>query len=300
MLGITILGNNSALPAHERHPSAQVLTTPEHLLLFDCGEGTQMQLSRYKIRRSKINYIFISHLHGDHYFGLPGLLNSMGLQGRTQDLHLFIPEKLKEILDLQFEAANAELSFKLNYHFLKEEGILVDEKKFQVSCFRVQHRIECWGFLFKEKKNLRKILPDECLKYEVPSSFYERLHKGDHYTNKDGRLIKNEWVTTEAPAPKSYAYSADTIYDETLCDKVKNVNLLFHETTYLNDLEERASSRFHSTSKQAAMIAKQANVKRLIIGHFSSKYDVLDEFEKEAREVFENCDLAVEGVTYLL
>ena len=300
MLGITILGNNSALPAHERHPSAQVLTTPEHLLLFDCGEGTQMQLSRYKIRRSKINYIFISHLHGDHYFGLPGLLNSMGLQGRTQELHLFIPEKLKAILDLQFEAANAELFFKLHYHFLQEEGVLVDEKKFRVSCFKVQHRIECWGFLFKEKKHLRKILPDECIKHDIPSSFYERLHKGEDYISKDGNTIKNEWVTTEAPAPKSYAYSADTIYDETLVDKVKNVNLLFHEATYLNDLEERAASRFHSTSKQAAMIAKHANVKRLIIGHFSSKYDVLDEFEKEAREVFENCDLAIEGVTYLI
>ncbi|MGE5106501.1 MAG: ribonuclease Z [Sphingobacteriales bacterium] len=300
MLGITILGNNSALPAHDRHPTAQILTTSEHLLLFDCGEGTQMQLSRYKIRRSKINYIFISHLHGDHYFGLPGLLNSMGLQGRTQDLHLFIPEKLKEILDLQFEAANAELPFKLHYHFLQEEGMLVDEKKFRVSCFRVQHRIECWGFLFIEKKHTRKILPDECLKYEIPSSFYERLHKGEDYTAKDGSVIKNEWVTTEAPAPKSYAYSADTIYDESLVNKVKNVNLLFHEATYLHELEERATSRFHSTTKQAAMIAKKANVKRLIIGHFSSKYDVLDEFEIEAREVFTNCDLAIEGVTYLL
>lgn len=300
MLGITILGNNSALPAHDRHPAAQLLTTPEHLLLFDCGEGTQMQLARYKIRRSKINYIFISHLHGDHYFGLPGLLNSMGLQGRTQDLHLFIPGKLKEILDLQFEAANAVMPFKIHYHFLEEEGVILEEKKFTVSCFKVQHRIECWGFLFSEKKYPRKILPDECIKHEIPASFYERLHYGEDYTNKNGELIKNEWVTKAATPPKSYAYSADTIYDESLASVVKEVNLLFHEATYLSDQEERAASRFHSTSKQAAMIAKKANVNRLIIGHFSSKYDELDEFEKEAKEVFENCELAIEGVTYLL
>ena len=300
MLGLTILGNNSALPAHDRHPAAQLLTTPEHLLLFDCGEGTQMQLARYKIRRSKINYIFISHLHGDHYFGLPGLLNSMGLQGRTQELHLFIPSKLKAILDLQFEAANAVMPFKIHYHFLEEEGVLLDEKRFKVSCFKVQHRIECWGFLFCEKKYPRKILPDECIKYKIPSSFYESLHYGKDYTNKNGEVIKNEWVTKAATPPKSYAYSADTIYDEGLVDIVKEVNLLFHEATYLHDQEERAASRFHSTSKQAAMIAKKANAKKLLLGHFSSKYDLLDEFEKEAKEVFENCELAVEGVTYLL
>ena len=300
MLGITILGNNSALPAHDRHPTAQLLTTPEHLLLFDCGEGTQMQLARYKIRRSKINYIFISHLHGDHYFGLPGLLNSMGLQGRTQDLHLFIPEKLKAILDLQFEAANAVLPFKIHFHFLEKEGVTLEEKKFKVSCFKVQHRIECWGFLFCEIKYPRKILPDQCTKHEIPSAFYERLHWGEDYTNKNGEVIKNELVTKAAAPPKSYAYSADTIYDENMAAHIKEVSLLFHETTYLQIDEERAAARFHSTTKQAAMIAKQANVKRLIIGHFSSKYDVLDEFEKEAREVFENCDLAIEGVTYLL
>ncbi|HET9055225.1 MAG TPA: ribonuclease Z [Chitinophagaceae bacterium] len=300
MQGITILGNNSALPAHERHPSAQVLTTSEHLLLFDCGEGTQMQLSRYKVRRSKINYIFISHMHGDHYFGLPGLLNSMGLQGRTQELHLFIPEKLKEILDLQFEAANAELPFKLNYHFLQEEGVIVDEKRFQVSCFRVRHRIECWGFLFKQKKHPRKILPDKCHNYQIPSSFYERLQEGEDYKNKDGTIVKNDWVTSEATAPKSYAYCGDTIYDEGLITKIKNVTLLFHEATYLHEWEEKAASRFHSTSKQAAMIAKQANVKKLLIGHFSSKYETLDAFEKEAKEIFENSELALEGVTYLL
>lgn len=300
MLGITILGNNSALPAHDRHPTAQLLTTPEHLLLFDCGEGTQMQLARYKIRRSKINYIFISHLHGDHYFGLPGLLNSMGLQGRTQDLHLFIPEKLKAILELQFEAANAILPFKIYYHILQKEGIILEEKKFTVSCFKTQHRIECWGFLFKEKKHPRKILPEECIKYEIPSSFYERLHWGEDYTHKNGDIIKNDWVTTAAARPKSYAYSADTIYDENLVEVVKEVSLLFHETTYLQDQEERAAARFHATTVQAATIARKANVNRLIIGHFSSKYETLDEFEKEAKEVFENCELALEGVTYLL
>jgi ribonuclease Z len=298
MLAVTILGNNSALPAFDRHPTAQIVTMDEHLFLVDCGEGTQSQMAKYKIRRSKISHIFISHLHGDHYFGLIGLLTSMGLLGRQQEIHLFAPTLLKDIIDLQLKVADTQLPFDLLFHPLTEEGILIKENKFEVRCFKVQHRIECWGFKFNEVKPLRRINPDKAKEHEVPSSFFERLKSGEDYTTKENKIIKNEWVTETGVSPKSYAYSADTIYDERIIDKVKASTLLYHEATYLKDLEDRAISRFHCTSAQAATIAKKAKVEKLLIGHFSSKYEKLDDFEKEAKEVFENTELALEGVTY--
>jgi ribonuclease Z len=298
MLAVTILGNNSALPAFDRHPTSQVVTMDEHLLLVDCGEGTQMQIAKYKIRRSKINHIFISHLHGDHYFGLIGLITSMGLLGRTQDIHLYAPAPLKEMIDMQLEVADTALPFPLHFHALQEEGIIVKENKFEVSCFRVYHRIECWGFRFKQIKPLRKINPEKAREHDVPSSFFERLKCGEDYINKEGNIITNELVTTQALKGKSYAYSADTKYDERIIEKVRGTDLLYHEATYLKDLAERAEKRFHSTSVQAATIAKKANVQKLILGHFSSKYESLKEFEDEAREVFPNTELAIEGVTY--
>lgn len=298
MFAVTILGNNSALPAFDRHPTAQVITIDEHLFLVDCGEGTQSQMTKYKIRRSKISHIFISHLHGDHYFGLIGLLTSMGLLGRLQEIHLFAPSQLKEMIDMQLRVADTQLPFNLLFHPLTEEGIIIKENKFEVSCFIVQHRIECWGFKFSEVKPLRRINPDKAKEYEVPSSFFERLKRGEDYTTKENKIIKNEWVTEAGVQSKSYAYSADTIYDERIIDKVKEVSLLYHEATYLKNMEERASKRFHCTAAQAASIARKANVGKLLIGHFSSKYEKLDDFEREAKEVFENTELALEGVTY--
>jgi ribonuclease Z len=298
MLAVTILGNNSALPAYDRHPTAQLVTVDDQLFLVDCGEGTQVQLSKYRIRWGRINYIFISHLHGDHYFGLPGFLNSMGLLHREHDLHLFAPAPLQEILDLQFKAANTILPYTLHFHPLEKDSLLVKTDRFQVDCFSTKHRIECFGFRFQQVKAPRRINPEKAREYEVPASFYDRLKWGESYTTKQGNLISNELVTEKAAAPKSYAYCADTLYDEELIDKVKNVDILYHETTYLKDLEERAFSRFHSTTIQAAAIAQKASVGRLLIGHFSSKYDKLDVFEQEAREVFINTDLALEGVTY--
>jgi ribonuclease Z len=298
MLAVTILGNNSALPAFDRHPTAQVVTVDEHLFLIDCGEGTQSQMAKYKVRRSKISHIFISHLHGDHYFGLIGLLTSMGLLGRTQEIHLYAPILLKDIIDLQLKVADTELPYPLHFHPLTEEGIIVKENKFEVKCFKVQHRVECWGFWFGEIKPLRKINPEKAKDHEVPSSFFEHLKTGEDYTNKEGKLIKNEWVTDPGSKPKSYAYSADTIYDESLVDKIKASSLLYHEATYLKDMEDRANKRFHCTTAQAATIAKKAKVGKLLIGHFSSKYEKLEDFEKEARAVFANTELAIEGVTY--
>jgi ribonuclease Z len=298
MLAVTILGNNSALPAFDRHPTAQVVTMEEHIFLIDCGEGTQTQMGKYKIRRSKINHIFISHLHGDHYFGLIGLLTSMGLLGRSQDLHVYAPPALKDIIDLQLHVANILLPYPLHFHPLTEEGVILHESRLEVSCFHVYHRIECWGFKFREIRPFRRVNPDKARKHDVPSSFFERLKWGESYINKAGDLVENEWVTEPAPKAKSYAYSADTLFDERIIEKVRGVDLLYHETTYLKDLEDRAFKRFHSTTVQAATVAERAGVQRLIIGHFSSKYEKLDAFEQESREIFPHTDLALEGVTY--
>ncbi len=298
MFGVTILGNNSAIPAYDRHPTGQVVTLNDQVFLIDCGEGTQMQIARYRIRRSKIHHIFISHLHGDHYFGLIGLITSMGLLGREQELHLYAPAGLKEIIDLQLKVADTTLPFPLVFHPLEIEGLLVDTRKFSVECFATQHRIPCWGFIIREKRKPRKIDKEKVLQYDIPAVFYERLKDGDDYENKEGELIRNEWVTLANKPARSYAFCADTRFDESLIDKTKGVTLLYHEATYLKDLAERALARFHSTTVQAATIALRAGVGKLLIGHFSSKYEKLDEFKNEAQAVFPETDLAIEGVTY--
>ncbi|MBS1620561.1 MAG: ribonuclease Z [Bacteroidetes bacterium] len=298
MLAVTILGNNSAVPAFDRHPTSQVVTTDGTSFLVDCGEGTQIQMIHYKIRRSKISHIFISHLHGDHYFGLIGLINSFGLLNRLQDLHIFAPSPLQHLIELQLKVADTVLPFNLHFHTIRNEGVLLDEEKYSVTCFHTNHRIECYGFAFIEKKKPRRLLPEKAREFEIPSHFYDRLTHGEDYIKKDGSVVKNEWVTLEAAKGKVYAFCADTKYDESIIPHIDGADMIYHETTYLNNLAERAAARFHSTSGQAALIAQKANVKKLLIGHFSSKYESLDEFEKEAKAVFENTELALEGVTY--
>lgn len=303
MLAVTILGNNSALPAFDRHPTAQIVTMEDQIFLVDCGEGTQMQMAKYKIRRSKINHIFISHLHGDHYFGLIGLLTSMGLLGRSQDLHIHAPATLQEIIGLQLKVADIHLPYLLHFHSLSQPvpdqpATLVRETKFEVSCFPVVHRIECWGFVFREIRPFRRVNPEKARQHDIPASFFDRLKWGESYQKKDGSIVDNLLVTEAAHKARSYAYAADTMFDEHVAGYVRNVDLLYHETTYLKDLETQAGRRFHSTTVQAARIAAQADVHRLLIGHFSSKYEKLQPFEQEAREVFANTDLALEGVTY--
>ncbi len=298
MLGVTILGNNSALPAFDRHPTSQVVTLEDQLFLVDCGEGTQVQLSKYKIRWGRINHIFISHLHGDHYFGLPGLVNSMGLLSREHELHLYAPAPLNEILDLQLRAANAVLNYNLIFHPLENEGELFRSDRIRISCFATKHRIPCWGFKFEQVRMPRKVLPLEASAHNIPSSFFDQLKLGADYIDDEGRVVSNNLVTEPTAPPKSYAYTADTIYDEELVEKIRGVDLLYHETTYLKNLEERALARFHSTTHHAAHIASRAQVNRLLIGHFSSKYDKLEIFEHEAREIFPNTSLALEGVSY--
>lgn len=298
MFGVTILGNNSALPAYDRHPTSQVVTLDQFQFLVDCGEGTQMQLARYKIRRSRINHIFISHLHGDHYFGLPGLITSMGLLGRDTDLHLYAPPLIKPIIDMMLQAADTQFGYTLHFHPIEAEGTLVDDAKFSIECFRVFHRIECWGFIFREKKKPRKINKQTIGSYQLPGGYFEQLKMGDNITLENGEVVLNEQVTIPNTPAKSYAYCADTIYNLSVAEKVKDVTLLYHETTYLKDLEDRAFQRFHSTTAQAANIAIKAGAENLLIGHFSSKYEELEAFLDEAREIFPATDLAIEGVTY--
>ncbi len=299
MIAVTILGNNSAVPAYGRHPTAQVVQTREQFFLVDCGEGTQMRMDQHKIRRSKINHIFISHLHGDHYFGLIGLLNSYGLNKRENALHIYAPEGLEHVIKIQLALAEAHLPYPLHFYNLNEEGIILEDEKILVSTFKVNHRIPCFGFLFKEKKFPRKLNIAEVKKLNVPKEFYENLHYGEDYVLPDKTVISNEQLTFPVLPPRSYAYCADTAYFENICNSIHGVDLIYHESTYLNELSAKASARFHSTAKDAAMIAKKSNAGRLLLGHFSSMYEDLSEFEKEAREIFENTEASVEGTCYV-
>lgn len=298
MFAVTILGNNSAVPAFNRHPTSQVVTLDGNNYLVDCGEGTQIQLINYKIRRSKISHIFISHLHGDHYFGLIGLLNSFGLLSHQQELHVFGPSPLKEIIELQLKVADTKLCYDLHIHHISEAATLIDTEKLRVKCFRTNHRIECYGFSFEQKKQPRKLNLEKVKEFEIPTNFYDRLKNGEDYTTKNGSLIKNELVTETAEPGKKYVFCADTKYDESLLPHIQDADMIYHETTYLDNLRQRAEDRFHSTTKQAAELALKGGVKKLLIGHFSSKYDTLEEFEAEARVIFQNTELALEGVCF--
>lgn len=300
MLAVTILGNNSAIPAFGRHPTSQIITTADDLLMFDCGEGTQIQILNYRIKRSRINHIFISHLHGDHYFGLIGLLNSFALLGRIQPLHVYGPAPLIEIIELQFRISNTTLPFLFTFHAIEKAGLLLDAKNYTVECFSTQHRIECWGFVVKEKRHPRKIDIEKVTAYDIPTASYQKLQDGEDYISADGSIIKNELLTIENVKPKSYAFCADTIYDESLCSIIAGADLMYHESTYPAALVDKAAERFHSTTKQAATIALKSNARKLLIGHFSAKFENLMQFESEAREVFTNTELAAEGTTYLV
>lgn len=298
MLSVTILGNNSAVPAFNRHPTSQVVTHDGNNYLVDCGEGTQIQMIKYKIRRGKISHIFISHLHGDHYFGLVGLLNTFGLLTHRQELHVYGPAPLQQIIEMQLNVADTRLPYPLHFHTLTGPEVLVDNDKIRISSFPTNHRIECYGFLFEEKEGKRKLLIDKVRKHNIPISFYSSLQEGRDYITPRGQVIKNDSVTTPADRGKKYAFCADTKYDESIIQYIYDADMIYHETTYLDNMREKAHERFHCTTKQAAEIARKAMVKKLIIGHFSSKYNSLEQFQEEAREIFSNTELAIEGNTY--
>ncbi len=297
---VTILGNNSALPAYDRHPTAQVVDIREQQFLVDCGEGTQSQMQRFNIRRRRINYIFISHLHGDHYFGLMGLLTSMGLVGRTNELHLFGPPPLKEIVDLQLAVAGTVLPYPIVFTPVTEgmARVLVDTQHYAVHCFPVEHRIACHGFVFTAKSGGRRLLPEKCREQEIPAAFYPYLKQGDDYLRRDGLLIRNDEVTEPGPPDKHYAYCADTLYTHSFLHHIAGADAVYHESTYLDDQRERARERFHSTAAQAAELAKAAGARRLLLGHFSSKYQDLTAFYTEASAIFPDVEVTIEGTTY--
>ena len=300
MFGVTILGNNSAVPAYDRHPTAQVVTIGGEVILIDCGEGTQFQIKKYLVKRSKITRILISHLHGDHYYGLIGLLSSMALVGRNTPLHLYGPAPLGEVLELQLKASDSVLPYELIFHPLTHAERLVENSKYVIECFPVEHRISCYGFLIRENHAPRRIDPENVKKKEIPRAYYEQLQQGADYTTKDGHVIKNESVTLHGRKNLSYAYSADTLFTKSFLAYIKDVDLLYHEATYVEEFVQQAKERFHSTARQAAMIASLAGAGRLLLGHFSSKYKEVEHFEVEAREVFVATEISREGVTYLV
>jgi ribonuclease Z len=296
---VTILGNNSALQAFGRHPTAQAVSVYGEVLLIDCGEGAQVQMQRFGIRWRSMHHIFISHLHGDHYFGLPGLLNSMGLLGRTAPLHLYAPAPLQPIIEAILNVANTILSYPFYFHPLPDEvHLLVDDSSFSVTSFPVEHRIQCHGFLVERKTRGRKLLPDKCREYEVPAAYYEYLKQGNDYTRKDGAVIKNEWVTEDGPSRKKYAYCADTLFTKSFLPVIQGADTIYHECTYLEKDVDKAIARYHSTAAQAAQVAKMAGAKQLLLGHFSSKYKELEPFFDEASAIFPNVLVSVEGTAY--
>jgi ribonuclease Z len=299
---ITILGCSSATPTADRHPSAQVLNIKGQYILIDCGEATQNQLMRYRIKHSKISHIFISHLHGDHYLGLVGLLATINFQGRESDLHLYGPEPLQHIINDHFKYSHTILKFPLHFHPTYDDKFrLIEENNvFKVSSFVLRHRIPTTGFLFEEAAPYRKINAAACELHEVPYSYYDELKQGHDYTDEKGNVITNSLLTFEPKAARKYAYCSDTCFFEPVLEHIQNVDMLYHESTFLHDLEERAKETFHSTALQAATIAKRANAERLLLGHFSARYRDLTPLLEEARTVFEHSFLAIEGQKFVI
>lgn len=298
---VTILGNNSALPAHNRHPTAQSVSIEGEEILLDCGEGTQLQMQRYGIRWRLINRICISHMHGDHYFGLPGLINSMSLLGRTAPLHVYGPSLLKQFIDITISGAEAELGFPLLFHDLNPQSdLLADTHNYRLESFPVTHRIQCHGFKVSTKTKGRRLLPEKCVALGVPMSSYESIKKGEDYITVEGNTIPNGILTEDGPEPRTYAYCADTLYSESVLPFIDGVHTIYHESTYLEADSLKAAQRFHSTARQAAMIAKKSHANLLLLGHFSSKHKELSAFKVEASAIFPNVVVTEEGVTYPL
>lgn len=293
---VTILGNNSAIPAHGRHPTAQVVNINDKLFLVDCGEGTQMQMAYYRIKKSRIDHIFISHLHGDHYFGLIGLITSYHLQRRLEPLHIYGPKGLGEIIDFQLSFSDTRLYYELIFHPMncEKEELILETSELTVTAFPVVHHIPTMGFAFKEKTDLRKVVLEKVDSYHIPHTFIPELKKGKDFSD-GSNTVSNDLVTVTPAAPRSYAFCADTIYTETIIPYIRGFDLVYHEATFMEESMERTKITFHSTAKQAGAIAKQACIHKLLIGHFSAKYENLTPLLNEAKEIFPNTELALEG-----
>ncbi|MEQ8925952.1 MAG: ribonuclease Z [Fulvivirga sp.] len=294
---LKILGCNSATPAYGRHHTAQLLHAGKHYFLIDCGEGTQERLTQYKAHTWKINHIFISHLHGDHYLGLMGLLFTMHLLKRTQDLHIYGQRGLDEIILAQLRYSDSKLNYTLVFHELNPNNkeLIFEDGQIRVNSFPLKHRIPCCGFLFSEKQKPFRINKEK-LTDDFPLQAIAALKQGKEYIDeKTGKKYSVNEYTLPPRKSRSYAYCSDTKYDEQLIPFIKNADLLYHEATFLADKEKWAHLTYHSTTHEAAKIAKAANVGKLLIGHYSARYKDVTPFVEEAREVFENSLLSEEG-----
>jgi ribonuclease Z len=299
---VTILGSSSATPIFNRNPSAQALNINEHLYLVDCGEGTQQQMLRFDIKPSRIDHIFISHLHGDHYLGLVGLLSSMHLNGRTKPLKLFCPPDLKEIIEMQLRYSETTLQFQVEYYFTNPAApeTILDNSDITVETIPLDHRIACTGFLFRQKRRLRKLIKEKIEELNISVEYYSPIKKGADYTAADGTVHKNEDLTIAPGEPKTYAYCSDTLYNDNYFKQISNVDMLYHEATFMHNMLDRARTTHHTTALQAGRIAMLTNVKKLIIGHFSARYKTLNELLDEARVTFPDTELALEGKTFII
>lgn len=297
---VTILGSSSALPTSQRFPAAHALNVHERLFLIDCGEGTQIQLRKYKLRLSKLNHIFISHLHGDHVLGLFGLISTLNLLGRKNTLTIHAHAPLQKILNQNIDFFIDNLQFKIAFNAIdsKQPKIIYEDDSVSVETIPLKHRIPSTGFLFREKPKLPNIKKELIEKYSIPLSEIVKIKQGADFITNDGQRIKHSELTYVSSPPRSYAYCSDTKFFDKLADTVKGVDMLYHEATFGNDLAKMAKQTSHSTAEQAATIAKLANAKKLIIGHFSSRYKDANVLVAEAQGIFPETYEAQEGAVF--
>lgn len=296
-----VLGCYSATPRAYTHPTAQVLDIKNHLFLIDCGEGTQVQLRRLKVKFARIKHIFISHLHGDHFFGLPGLITTFRLLGREAPLHIYGPKGIKEAMTLLLKLGNSWTNYPLIFHELesKESECIYEDDKVEVFTIPLDHRIYTNGFLFREKPGERKLDVVAAEKYGVDTCYFRNIKLGKDVTLDDGTVIPNEKLSLDPNPVKSYAFCSDTRYNEAVIPLIKGADWLYHEATFLEVHKDLAHPTGHSTARQAATIAGKAGVKKLILGHYSTRYDSLEPFREEAMEIFENTELADDGKVFV-
>ncbi len=299
---LLILGSSAATPTANRNPTAQLLNIAERFFLIDCGEGTQMQMRKYKARFQSVNHIFISHLHGDHFYGLPGFLASMHLLGRKNELTIYGPKELEEIINMIHKHSETYLNYPLNFVYTQNTSkqLIFEDEKVEVYSLPLKHRIATTGYLFKEKPLFRNIDKYKLEKMNVSFAEIHKLKQGLDAIDNNGNSIKNGELTLDPIKQRSYAFCSDTKFFQELSNDIKDVDLLYHESTFLEEKADRAKQTFHSTAKQAAQMAVLANTQKLILGHFSARYGHLEEFLEEAKLIFPNTELAIEGQLFSL
>ena len=299
-MNLTILGCYAATPRTFTNPTSQVLEIRSRLFLIDCGEGTQVQLRKNKVKFSKINHIFISHLHGDHFYGLVGLVSTFMLLGRTADLHIYGPKGIKEVILLQLKLSNSYTSYNLYFHELtsSKSEIIFEDEKVIVKTIPLKHRVYTNGFLFQEKIGDRKLDMNAVLNYNIETCYYQKIKNGKDIEMEDGTLLPNAQLTLDPIPPKSYAFCSDTVYDESIIPIIENTDILYHESTFLETEAHLSERTMHTTAKQAATIALKANIKQLIMGHYSTRYASIELFKEEAETIFPNVLLSDDGKTF--